>query len=73
MDPGKSSLSNLIKDGFWRGIGWSFGVTVGFVLISTVFVFIFRQLGGLPLIGNFIANIVEETQNQLIENTPVFR
>jgi len=62
----------LLKDGFFAGIGWAFGVTVGFVLVSSLIVLILRNLGGLPLIGSWIARVVEETQNQLIRRTPVF-
>jgi hypothetical protein len=64
--------NELLKEGFFAGIGWAFGVTVGFVLISTIIVFVLRQLGGLPLIGAWIAAIVEETQAQLMQRTPIF-
>lgn len=64
--------NELIKEGFYAGIGWAFGVTVGFVLISILIVFILRNLGGLPVIGSWIADVVEETQNQLLRRTPVF-
>ncbi len=64
--------NELLKEGFFAGIGWAFGVTVGFVLISTIIVFVLRQLGGLPLIGAWIASIVEETQTQLLRRTPIF-
>lgn len=64
--------NELLKEGFFAGVGWAFGVTVGFVLISTIVVFVLRQLGGLPLVGVWIASIVEETQSQLLRRTPVF-
>jgi len=64
--------NELLKEGFFAGIGWAFGVTLGFVLISTIIVFVLRQLGGLPLIGAWIASIVEETQTQLLRRTPIF-
>ncbi len=63
---------SFFKEGFFAGVGWAFGVTVGFVLISTIIVFILQQLGGLPLIGGWIATLVEETQVQLVKRTPVF-
>lgn len=70
-----------VNDSFWpifkhsivAGIGWAFGVTVGFVLISTIVIFGLRQLGGLPLVGNWIADVVEATQSQLYSRTPIFR
>lgn len=68
----KITYNELLKEGFFAGIGWAFGVTVGFVIISTLIVFILRYMGGLPLIGTWIADIVEETENQLLRRTPVF-
>lgn len=63
----------IFKHSIVAGIGWAFGVTVGFILISTIVIFGLRQLGGLPLVGNFIADVVETTQQQLQSRTPVFR
>ncbi len=57
------------KDGFVRGLGWAFGVTIGFVIVSTILIFILRLLGGLPLIGKWIANIVDATQEQLLRRS----
>lgn len=53
------------------GVGWAFGVTIGFVIISTLLVVILRQLGGLPLVGSWIAQIVEVTLGQLAKRTPI--
>lgn len=64
--------NELLKEGFMAGLGWAFGVTIGFVVISTLLVVVFKSLGGLPIIGNFIADIVQETQVQLIKRTPAF-
>lgn len=60
------SVWEMFKDGFISGLGWSFGVTVGFVIISTIVIQILKSLGGLPLVGDFMANIVQATQQQLI-------
>lgn len=59
------------RDGFVRGVGWSFGVTVGFVLISTLLVFMFNSLGGVPLIGEGIASIVAATQESLLTKSVI--
>jgi hypothetical protein len=68
----KCKYGQMFKESLLKGIAWSFGVTIGFVFISTVVVFIFKQAGGLPLIGNFVASIVEATQEQLVKRTPLF-
>jgi hypothetical protein len=53
---------NEFRAGFWRGIGSSFGITVGFIIISTIGILILQLLGGLPLVGRFFADILEATQ-----------
>lgn len=63
--------NELLKEGFFAGLGWAFGVTVGFVILSTILVIFLKFLGGLPLIGSWIASIVEVTQEQLIRRTPL--
>lgn len=63
--------NELFKEGFFAGIGWAFGVTLGFVLISTILVLVLNALGGIPLIGSWIAKIVQETQQQLSKRTPI--
>ena len=63
--------NELLKEGFIAGIGWAFGVTVGFVIIFSILVIVLNFLGGLPLIGTLIASIVEQTQVQLLNRTPL--
>lgn len=53
------------KRGFVTGIGTAFGATVGFAIVSTIIIFILQHLGGLPLIGDWIASIVKVTENAL--------
>ena len=65
--------NELLKEGFFAGVGWAFGVTVGFVIISSLLVIILNFLGGLPLIGSWVANLVEETQLQLLKRNPIIR
>ncbi len=67
----KRKPGKLFGEGFVAGMGWAFGVTIGFVMISTVLVVVLQLLGGLPLIGTFIASIVESTQEQLLKRTPL--
>jgi hypothetical protein len=68
----KSSIKYLLRDGFIRGIGWAFGVTIGFVVISSLLVVVFNSLGGTPLMGSWIASIVEATQKQLMKRSPLY-
>ena len=63
---------NLLKEGVIKGIGWAFGATIGFVIVSTVLVFFLRQAGGIPLVGGWIATVVDSTLNQLVERSPIF-
>ncbi len=66
----KTPLYTLFKQGLVSGIGWAFGVTVGFVLISSLMVFVLGRLGGLPLIGDWLASVVDATLAQLSLRTP---
>ncbi len=68
----KKKYGQIFKKGFVRGLGWAFGVTVGFVIISTILLVVLRKLGGLPLVGGWIASVVEATQEQLLKRTPLF-
>jgi hypothetical protein len=65
--------NELLKEGFFAGLGWAFGVTIGFVILSTLLVIFLKFLGGLPLVGSGIASVVEATQQQLIKRTPLIR
>ena len=66
----KHSYLDKLKDGLIRGIGWSLGVTIGFVLISLVVAFALSKLGGLPVIGEWIASFVKITQDSLKDQAP---
>ena len=72
LETAHTCYSKLFKEGLIAGLGWAIGVTVGFVTISTILAIILSMLGGLPLVGNWIANIVEATQEQLLKRTPLF-
>lgn len=58
----KKEQFDIFKKGFVGGVGWALGVTVGLVLISSLLVVTLNYLGGLPIIGKWIAAIVEATQ-----------
>ena len=63
--------NELLKEGIIAGIGWAIGVTIGFVVVSTIIVFILNALGGLPFVGRFFASVVQETQSQLLKRSPI--
>ncbi|MCS7092330.1 MAG: DUF5665 domain-containing protein [Patescibacteria group bacterium] len=57
----KKPIFKLIKEGFFAGIGWAIGVTVGFAIVSTIIVYSLQLAGGIPFVGKFFARIVEST------------
>ncbi|MFH1289101.1 MAG: DUF5665 domain-containing protein [Patescibacteria group bacterium] len=62
----KEKKSQVFLRGIISGIGWSLGTIIGFAIIIVLATYIFNALGKLPLIGDFLANIVEVT-NKAIE------
>ncbi|MCH7641348.1 hypothetical protein IID22_04070 [Patescibacteria group bacterium] len=66
-----SSKRELFKRGFYSGVGWAFGATIGFAIISTILVFILSRIGATPILGGWIARIVESTLQQLSVRTPI--
>jgi len=65
------ALIKYLKEGLIKGFFWAIGVTLGFAFVSVVLVTILSKAGGLPVIGGWIANIVEATQSSLVTKTPV--
>jgi hypothetical protein len=61
--------SQSLFHGFVGGLGWAIGASFGFAVLIAITSYIFTLLGGLPLIGNFIGQIVKHTQNYL-NNAP---
>jgi len=67
----KDTKRKMFLRGLIAGIGWAFGVTIGFAIISALLVTVFSSLGGLPLIGDWVASVVESTQESLLKRTPL--
>ena len=57
---GKNKLDVFLR-GFLSGLGWMLGATLGFALLITIL----NWLGGLPVIGNLIAVLIELTTQAL--------
>ncbi len=58
----KVSIKQALKQGFFQGLAASFGATLGFAVVSYVIITSLKIAGGLPLVGTFIASLVEATQ-----------
>jgi len=50
---------------FIAGLGWMAGATIGFALFITLLSLVLKWLGGLPVIGNFAASLIESTSQAL--------
>ena len=61
------------KAGIVGGLGWAFGVTIGFAIVSIIIIYLVDRAGGIPLIGDWIAKIVESTQTQLELRNPYYQ
>lgn len=54
--------SDIVYKNFVGGMAWAAGASVGFTLLVAVVGILLRKLGGLPVIGDFLASVVEVTQ-----------
>ena len=59
----------IFKTGLVSGIGWAFGVTIGFALIATILIIVLNQVNTLPWVGDTLADIIEITQEQLLKRS----
>lgn len=57
----------LLWINFWIGLARGFGMAIGFTLLAAVVLYLLRHIITLniPLIGRFVADIVEIVQNEL--------
>ncbi len=65
----------LLKVNFWSGVVRGFGMAIGFTILAAIVLYAMQQLVLLntPLIGNFIADLVNIVQNQLNVGGSVFQ
>jgi len=68
----KTNQSRFLR-GFIGGLGWSIGATLGFAIFVAVISMAFNLLGGLPYIGNILADIVIFTNEALRSKVTVIR
>ena len=65
----------LIFMNFWSGVVRGFGMAIGFTLLAALVLYVLQQIVVLntPLIGDFIADIVNIVQKQLNVGGSVFQ
>jgi hypothetical protein len=58
---------------FWAGVYRGFGMAIGFTILAAIVIYILQKIVvlNMPVIGNFIADIVNIVQNQLHVNGTV--
>lgn len=61
----KIDLRKVFVKNFVAGIAWGIGASIGLSLIFTFSTTILKWIGGLPIIGNFFADVIEATINAL--------
>jgi len=59
------------KHGVVTGLGWAFGVTIGFAIISTVLVFLLNMVNKIPFIGENFGEIINKTETTIEKRTPL--
>lgn len=64
VDTKESNLKIILKS-LLGGLAWAIGATFGFTLFMVIVTFVLRGLGGLPVVGEFFAGIIEATQQAL--------
>ena len=64
INPQESKRKIFFKN-FIAGIGWMTGATVGFTILFTVLGFVLKWLGGLPVFGEWLADIITWTNKAL--------
>ena len=58
-------LHKMVRDNFIGGIAWALGATLGIALIAAILGILVNVLGGVPFIGEKLADIVSATNHAL--------
>lgn len=61
----KENYISIFFKNFIGGIGWAAGATIGFALFISLIGLLLSHLGGLPVIGNWFARLIEVTNTAL--------
>lgn len=62
------SLKHTLIHNFVGGIAWGLGITVGVALVGYMLGLTVSAFGGLPLVGEFLATVVDATLKSLNGN-----
>jgi hypothetical protein len=73
LETKKRSKRETFKTGIVGGLGWAFGVTIGFAIISVLIIVLVDRTSVTPVIGDFVTSVVEYTQQQLETRNPYFQ
>ncbi len=58
-------LKKIIINNFVGGIAWSFGVLIGTGLLFGIIVYFVRQVDFVPILGKFLANVIQSAQTNI--------
>lgn len=58
-------VRHTLLHNFLGGLAWAVGLTLGVSILAYLLTIIATALGGVPLIGDFIAKVVTDTLNTL--------
>jgi len=54
-----ASHKRIFINNFIGGIAWALGATIGLALIVTILTFILKNVNLIPVVGNFVADIIK--------------
>ena len=60
-----NNRKKLLLVNFLSGLAKGFGTVIGFTILAGVVLYILKSMISLPIIGDFIANIIEIVQSNL--------
>lgn len=61
----QTNTSRLLYLNFFAGVARGFGMAVGFTLVGALLLYLLRQMVSIPVLGVFIAQIVDIVTMQL--------
>ena len=59
------SLGKILVFNFLGGIAWSLGVLIGAGLIFSIIAYFVRQVDFIPILGDFLAKVIQSAQTNI--------